>query len=90
MRALGFKEYLKPADQGHIITSFRYPTHPNFNFKEFYDRLNDKDFVIYPGKVSNADCFRIGHIGRLFPSDIRALLHAIREVLEEMGVEVKT
>jgi 2-aminoethylphosphonate-pyruvate transaminase len=42
--------------------------------------------VIYPGKVSNADCFRIGNIGRIFPSDVRALLAAIREVLAAMNV----
>ena len=86
MRELGFEEYLKPEDQGYIITSFRYPTHPNFNFKEFYERLNDRGLVIYPGKVSNADCFRIGHIGRLFESDMRDLLAAIKRVLAEMEV----
>ena len=64
MRAMGFKEYLRPELQGYIITSFRYPTDPNFDFEEFYTRLNDKDYVIYPGKVSDADCFRIAKIGR--------------------------
>ncbi len=85
MRPLGFREYLDPADQGYIIVSFRYPDHPNFNFDRFYTRLNDKGFVIYPGKVSNADCFRIGCIGRIFPADVRALLAAIRETKDEMG-----
>jgi len=88
MRAMGFQEYLRPEDQGYIITSFRYPDHPNFNFDEFYRRLNEKGYVIYPGKVSREDCFRIGSIGRIFPSDVRALLAAIRETLEEMGVEL--
>ncbi|MEK7787242.1 MAG: 2-aminoethylphosphonate--pyruvate transaminase [Chloroflexota bacterium] len=88
MRAMGFQEYLKPEDQGYIIVSFRYPAHPNYNFEEFYTRLNDKGFVIYPGKVSNADCFRIGCIGCLFPSDFTALLAAIRETKEEMGFEL--
>lgn len=85
MRAMGFQEYLKPDDQGCLIVSFRYPTHPNFNFEEFYRRLNDKGYVIYPGKVSNADCFRIGCIGRLFPPDFTALLAAIRDTQIEMG-----
>jgi len=88
MREMGFKEYLKPEDQGHLIVSFRYPPHPNFNFEEFYRRLNDKGYVIYPGKVSNADCFRIGCIGRLFPSDFTALLAAVRETQTEMGFEL--
>jgi 2-aminoethylphosphonate-pyruvate transaminase len=86
MRALGFKEYLKPENQGPIIVSFRYPAHPLFHFNEFYARLSDKGYVIYPGKVSDADCFRIGCIGRLFPADERALVAAIRETLEEMKV----
>ncbi len=85
MRAMGFQEYLKPEDQGDIIVSFRYPAHLNYNFNEFYTRLNEKGYVIYPGKVSNADCFRIGCIGRLFPSDFTALLAAIRETMTEMS-----
>ncbi len=87
MREMGFKEYLRPEDQGIIITSFRFPSDPNFNFEEFYDRLNSKDYVIYPGKVSNADCFRIGNIGRIFETDIRDLLAAIRETITEMDIK---
>ncbi|MCI0771820.1 MAG: 2-aminoethylphosphonate--pyruvate transaminase [Chloroflexi bacterium] len=87
MRALGFQEYLEPEDRGYIITSFRYPTHPNFDFDEFYKRLNDRGYVIYPGKVSQADCFRIGTIGRIFESDMNDLLAALREVVAEMGIE---
>lgn len=86
MRKLGFREYLAPELQGPIITSFRYPDHPAFRFDEFYDRLNRRGYVIYPGKVSSADCFRIGHIGRLFPTDVHALLGAIESTLEEMGI----
>ena len=86
MRAIGFDEYIRPEDQGYIITSFPYPDHPNFNFEEFYRRLNDQEYVIYPGKVSEADCFRIGSIGRIFPADVRALLAAIRETLEVMEI----
>jgi len=86
MRAIGFEEYIRTEDQGYIITSFPYPDHPNFNFEEFYRRLNDQEYVIYPGKVSQADCFRIGSIGRIFPADVRSLLAAIRETLEVMEV----
>ena len=74
--------------QGDIITSFHYPNDPRFEFEEFYQRLNQRGFVIYPGKVSDADCFRIGTIGRIFPGDVRALLEAIRGVLEDMGLSV--
>lgn len=86
MRQLGFQEYLAPDDQGYIITSFYYLDHPQFDFQQFYEHLNDKDFVIYPGKVSDADCFRIGNIGRIFEADVRGLLAAIRETLIEMGI----
>lgn len=86
MRQLGFKEYLRPEDQGYIITSFHVPTHPNFDFNRFYEALNERGFVIYPGKISAADCFRIGSIGRIFESDVRGLLAAIRETLIEMEI----
>jgi 2-aminoethylphosphonate-pyruvate transaminase len=88
MREMGFEEYLKPGDQGYIITSFLYPTHSNFDFDEFYQRLNEKDYVIYPGKVGVADFFRIGNIGRIFPADVRGLLAAIQETLVEMEIEL--
>ncbi len=87
MRALGFKDYLKAGDASYIISTFHYPPDPSFHFEEFYRRLNDKGYTIYPGKVSDADCFRIGTIGHLFASDVRALLAAIRDTLTEMGVE---
>jgi 2-aminoethylphosphonate-pyruvate transaminase len=86
MRELGFEEYLTPEDQGYIITSFRYPEDPNFTFHRFYDMLNARGYVIYPGKVSDADCFRIGNIGRITEADIKDLLAAIAATLGEMGV----
>ncbi len=88
MRELGFEGYLRPEDRGYIISSFRYPRHPKFDFGAFYARLSDQGFVIYPGKVSKADCFRIGCIGHIFPDDLRGLLGAIRQTLAEMGVEM--
>jgi len=84
MTRLGFELFLQPHQQGYIISSYRYPTDPNWNFERFYSMLNDRGFVIYPGKVSQADCFRIGHIGRIFPSDTFALTKAIEEVCREM------
>jgi 2-aminoethylphosphonate-pyruvate transaminase len=88
MRELGFQEYLRPEDQGYIITSFHYPDHPNFEFGEFYRRLNGQGYVIYPGKVSDADSFRIASIGRISLSDYRGLLTAVSEVLAEMEIEL--
>lgn len=86
MRQLGFEEYVPPEHQGYIITSFLYPRDPNFRFSSFYDSLRDRGFVIYPGKLTGVDCFRIGNIGQVFPADIEDLIGAVREVLAEMGV----
>ena len=86
MRRLGFKPLLPAALQAPIIATFHMPEHPMFKFQAFYDRLKDRGFVIYPGKLTVADTFRIGCIGRLFPDDMRALLANAREVLDELGV----
>jgi 2-aminoethylphosphonate-pyruvate transaminase len=56
------------------------------DFERFYQRLAERGCVIYPGKLTAADCFRLGNIGRLFPADIEHVLSAIRETLQEMGV----
>lgn len=80
MAALGYIQYLHPEIQGHIITSFLYPADPAFNFADFYNQLNDRGFVIYPGKLSKTDAFRIGNIGQIFPDDVKALLEAIKEL----------
>lgn len=88
MRKMGFVEYLDPKLQGYIIVSFYYPDHPKFQFDEFYKKLDDKGYLIYPGKLSEAKCFRIGTCGRLFQSDIGNLLNAIGETLQEMEVNI--
>lgn len=85
MCGIGFRPYLDPKVQSFIITSFHFPDDPRFTFDEFYRRLSDKGFIIYPGKISQADTFRIGSIGRLFETDMQALVLAIRETVEEMG-----
>ncbi|MEX0682054.1 MAG: 2-aminoethylphosphonate--pyruvate transaminase [Dehalococcoidia bacterium] len=88
MRDLGFRQHLAPDRQSFIITSFHYPAHPAFDFDTFYRALAERGFIIYPGKLSAIDCFRIGSIGRLFPEDFRNLLAAIAATLKEVGVPV--
>ncbi|MFZ1043410.1 MAG: 2-aminoethylphosphonate--pyruvate transaminase [Anaerolineales bacterium] len=90
MQAMGFNPYLNEKLRGYIITSFYYPEHPNFNFKEFYERLSEKGHVIYPGKLTHADCFRIGHIGRLGPGDVASLMAAVAKTLNEMNIHMLT
>ena len=89
MSKMGFTEYLPREIQGHIIVSFNYPNDPNFKFNEFYKILNDRGYVIYPGKVSNADCFRLAVCGRLFKNDILDVMNAIRETMDVMEVKLK-
>jgi 2-aminoethylphosphonate-pyruvate transaminase len=88
MERLGFRSYLELSRQSYFITSFHFPPDPKFTFHEFYHLLSEKGFIIYPGKISQADTFRIGSIGRIFEADIRALLAAIAETLREMGVKM--
>jgi 2-aminoethylphosphonate-pyruvate transaminase len=86
MRRLGFRSYLPAAVQSYIITSFYFPSDPRFTFDDFYRRLSDKGHIIYPGKISKAELFRIGNIGRLFESDMRSLVAAVGEVLQDLGL----
>jgi 2-aminoethylphosphonate-pyruvate transaminase len=86
MRALGFKTLLPDHLQAPIIVTFHMPDDPKFVFQTFYDALKDRGYVIYPGKLTVADSFRIGCIGRLYPKDMRGALGAVREVLAGMGV----
>ena len=86
MRALGFRTLLPDALQAPVIVTFHKPADPRFDFEAFYDRLRRSGYVIYPGKLTVADSFRIGCIGRLGPEQMEGALAAIREALGEMGV----
>lgn len=90
MRALGFRTLLPDHLQAPIIVTFHMPKNPKFVFQTFYDALKDRGYVIYPGKLTVADSFRIGCIGRLYPKDMSGAVAAVREVLEEMGVSLAT
>ena len=79
MRSLGFKTLLPDEIQSPVITSFLYPN-ADFDFTSFYAQLKERGFVIYPGKISQADTFRIGNIGDIFPKDMEALIQAIKEI----------
>ncbi|MEJ8543764.1 2-aminoethylphosphonate--pyruvate transaminase [Brevibacillus borstelensis] len=78
MEELGFACLLPARWQSPIITSFRYPDHPAFRFETFYERLKQAGFVIYPGKISQTETFRIGNIGEVYAEDIKRLLQAVR------------
>lgn len=86
MRELGFETYLRDEDRSAIITTFRYPSDPKFEFETFYRLLAQTGHVIYPGKLTGEDCFRIGSIGAITEREIRGLLAAVSEVMAAMGM----
>jgi 2-aminoethylphosphonate-pyruvate transaminase len=86
MRKLGFETLLPDALQAPIIVTFHMPADPKFDFQRFYDRLKEMGYVIYPGKLTVADSFRIGCIGRLGASEMHGALDAVRQAMAEMGV----
>ena len=79
MRSQGFETFLPDNLQSPIITSFYNPVQETFQFARFYDLLKQEGFVIYPGKVSEADTFRIGNIGHVFPKDFEALIKSVEK-----------
>ncbi len=79
MCALGFECLLPREWQSPIITSFLYPRDEAFTFQRFYTELKSRGFVIYPGKVTTGDTFRIGNIGDVDPEDIQELIKAVEE-----------
>jgi len=86
LRALGFETLLPDALQAPIIVTVRMPADPKFNFETLYDRLSRRGYVIYPGKLTVADSFRIGCIGRLGEAEMRGVLENIKQILGEMDV----
>ena len=86
MMALGFKPLLPTELQAPIIHTFHMPQDAKFVFQTFYDKLKDRGYVIYPGKLTVADSFRIGCIGRINPEQMRGFLATVAEILVDMQV----
>lgn len=88
MERLGFRCLLPSQWRAPIITSFLSPSDPRFAFDDFYQRLKSRRYVIYPGKVTNAETFRVGNIGHVFPDDMDQLVIEIDHVLRDMRVSI--
>ncbi|MGA2778718.1 MAG: 2-aminoethylphosphonate--pyruvate transaminase [Steroidobacteraceae bacterium] len=86
MRALGFKTFLPDALQAPIIVTFHAPDDPAYDFAEFYRRVRDRGFILYPGKLTAVDTFRVGCIGAIDSEILRQAVAAIAEVSLSMGV----
>jgi len=87
MRELGFKPFLDPAIQAPIIVTFHAPADSRYDFREFYDRVRDKGFILYPGKLTQVETFRVGCIGAIGPDEMRHAVNAVRDTLAEMGIK---
>lgn len=86
MRALGFETLLDDRWLSPIIVTFFCPADPNFAFARFYELMKAKGFIIYPGKLTVVDSFRVGCIGRMDTHVMRRVVAAAAEALAEMGV----
>ena len=87
MREAGFETLLADRWLSPIIVTFFSPAHPAFAFDRFYDLMKDKGFIIYPGKLTVVDSFRVGCIGRMDEHVMRRVVEAARSSLAEMGVD---
>ena len=86
MGELGFRAFLDPAIQAPVIVTFHAPADPRYSFREFYDRVRDKGFILYPGKLTQVETFRVGCIGAIGPEEMRQAVNAVRDTLAEMRV----
>ncbi len=90
MRALGFASFLPAAIQAPIIVTFHAPADPRYTFKAFYESVRDKGFVLYPGKLTQVETFRVGCIGAITATEIRHAVNAVADTLVEMGIRAIT
>jgi 2-aminoethylphosphonate-pyruvate transaminase len=88
MRALGLRPFLKPEHQAPIIVTFHAPAHPAYDFKRFYAAAKAHGFVIYPGKLTTRETFRVGCIGAIGPLEMQQAVDAVAHAMRELGLPV--
>ena len=86
MRALGLRPFLKPEHQAPIIVTFHAPEHPAYDFKRFYDAAKARGFLLYPGKLTTVETFRVGCIGAIGAQEMQQAVNAVDDVLRELGI----
>jgi 2-aminoethylphosphonate-pyruvate transaminase len=86
LRELGLRTFLDDTVQAPIIVTFHAPTDPDYDFTEFYQRVRERGFILYPGKLTTVDTFRVGCIGAIGAVEIRHAVETIGTVLQEMGI----
>ncbi|WP_011301976.1 2-aminoethylphosphonate--pyruvate transaminase [Cupriavidus necator] len=88
METLGLKPYLERKVQAPIIVTFHAPADPRYDFKTFYQAVKQRGYILYPGKLTEIETFRVGCIGHFGDAGIPGAVKAIGEVLAGMGVEI--
>ena len=78
---LGYDTYIDATHQGPIITTFLFPENANYSFSEMYEYIKERGYAIYPGKVTEAETFRIGNIGEIYCEDMETLYKIMKEFL---------
>jgi len=86
MRALGLRTFLDDVDQAPIIVTFHAPNHPVYDFAEFYRLVREQGFILYPGKLTAVETFRVGCIGAIDANVMRRAVTAIGTTLNGMGM----
>jgi 2-aminoethylphosphonate-pyruvate transaminase len=86
MEALGFRPFLPAAFQAPIIVTFHAPADPSYDFKRFYAEVKKRGYILYPGKLTQVETFRVGCIGAIGPDDMRHAVNAVRDTLAELGI----
>ncbi len=86
MERLGFRQYLPPPLRTPIIHTFHAPVDPAWSFTTFYEAVRARGFILYPGKLTSEETFRVGCIGAIGASTLSGAVDAIRDALAEMGI----
>jgi 2-aminoethylphosphonate-pyruvate transaminase len=86
MQALGFRPFLRPEIQAPIIVTFHAPAHKAYEFKRFYEAAKQRGFILYPGKLTQLETFRVGCIGAIGRNEMRQAVAAVADTLHEMGI----
>ena len=86
MARLGLLPYVPAQAQAPIIVTFHAPQHAAYDFQAFYQGVRERGFILYPGKLTRIETFRVGCIGALTPQDMVHVVDAIASTLVEMGV----
>lgn len=86
MASLGFRPYLSEHLRTPVIHTFHAPAHPAWSFPAFYDRVKQRGYILYPGKLTSEETFRVGCIGAITASTLDGAVEAIRESLDDMGI----